>query len=114
MRSELAIIVAVVLTLSACGRKESDPVTADSAGTGTAPAPNAGFDYTCTDGATFNARIDRGNVLLTMNGSTLTLPPDTSASGAHYSAEGTTFIATGREATLIKAGEKTRTCETKQ
>ena len=113
MRSEIQMVVAFALLLSGCGKKESDAETADSASPGAPPAANTGFDYACADGLTFNARIDRGNVLLTIDGNTITLPPDTTASGAHYTAEGTTFIATGREATLIRAGEKTRTCETR-
>lgn len=101
----LSILALAVLT--SCGRKEPEQAA-------TAPAENRGFDYTCTDGLKFNARIDRGNVLLTLDGKTLTLPPDTSASGAHYSGEGVTFIAQGREATLIRSGENARSCNTPQ
>lgn len=111
MRHEITILVAVAVLASGCSQQEAEPEMSDSTA---APATSkAGFDYTCADGSTFNARIDRGNVVLTIDGNTLTLPPDTDAAGAHYAVEGTTFIATGREATLIRAGEKTRTCETK-
>lgn len=113
MRVETTIVLAVAMMLSACGKKESESAsTADGAAATTSTAA-AGFDYTCADGKSFNARIDRGNVLLTVDGQTLTLPPDTNASGAHYSGEGVTFIASGHEATLIKSGEPARTCQTK-
>jgi membrane-bound inhibitor of C-type lysozyme len=113
MRREILVIVATALSLSACGRQESDSATADGAASAAPAAASTGFDYTCSDGKTFNARVDRGNVVLTIDGQTLTLPPDANASGAHYSGEDTTFIATGKEATLIKAGETARTCQTK-
>ena len=113
MRFEIPIAVALALLLGGCGKNESDAPASDSTAAGAPPAANTGFDYTCADGSTFNARIDRGNAVLTIDGTTVTLSPDASASGAHYASEGTTFIATGREATLIRAGEKTRTCETK-
>ncbi len=110
MRQAIVLLFLTTAVLSGCERKQSaSEGTADSAAV---PAGNAGFDYTCTDGTKFNARIDRGNVVLSFNGQELTLPPDTNASGAHYSGEGTTFIASGRDATLIRSGENARTCNT--
>ncbi|HMN43332.1 MAG TPA: MliC family protein [Povalibacter sp.] len=107
MRYIIALPVLSLLALTACERKQADNAAADSAAV---PAANAGFDYTCTDGVKFNARIDRGNVVLTIDGKTLTLPPDTNTSGAHYSGEGVTFVASGRDATLIRDGENARSC----
>jgi membrane-bound inhibitor of C-type lysozyme len=111
MRQAIALLFLTTTALMGCDRKESAPeATADSAAVAT--TGNAGFEYTCTDGTKFNARIDRGNVILSLNGQDLTLPPDTNASGAHYSGEGTTFIASGRDATLLRSGENARTCNT--
>jgi membrane-bound inhibitor of C-type lysozyme len=110
MRQAIALLFLTTVVLTGCDRKESAPeATADSAA---ATTGGSGFEYTCTDGTKFNARIDRGNVILSLNGQELTLPPDTNASGAHYSGEGTTFIASGRDATLIRSGENARTCNT--
>lgn len=108
MRIVPLISVLTILVVAGCGRKESEQTGAAAA----APATNAGFDYTCTDGSKFNARIDRGNVILTVDGQQHTLPPDVNTSGAHYSGDNLTFIAHGKDATFIRVGERVRECQT--
>ena len=54
------------------------------------------------EGLSFNARIDKGNALLTLEGKTLTLAPVEGAFGAQYAGEDVLFIARGNEATLTR------------
>ena len=77
------------------------------------PAPYTGYDYTCADGVTFNAKLDKGNALVTIDGKTSTLTPASGASGAQYTGEGLTFTARGDEATLVRDGETPKSCKTK-
>ena len=76
------------------------------------PAANNGFDYACADGVGFNAKIDKGNALLTIDGKTATLAPVEGALGAQFAGEGLTFIARGDEAMLVRDG-KTLSCKAK-
>ena len=109
MRYAISLCVMAMILATGCGRKQVEQgASADSA----APTVNAGFDYACTDGVKFNARIDRGNVILTVDGQEHTLPPDVNTSGAHFSGDNMTFIAQGKEATLIRGGESARSCQT--
>jgi membrane-bound inhibitor of C-type lysozyme len=77
------------------------------------PAPYTGYDYTCADGVTFNAKLDKGNALVTIDGKTATLTPASGASGAQYTGEGLTFTARGDEATIARDGETPKSCKTK-
>lgn len=104
----LCTLMIVSVSLASCGKKEPAP----DATTAAAATPYAGFDYTCTDGVKFNARIDRGDVVLNIDSKEYRLPADTNTSGAHYTGEGITFIAQGKEATLIRSGENARSCAT--
>jgi membrane-bound inhibitor of C-type lysozyme len=77
------------------------------------PAANNGFDYACADGVSFNAKIDKGNALVTIDGKTATLPPVAGAFSAQYAGEGLTFIARGDEATLVRDGKAPQDCKVK-
>jgi membrane-bound inhibitor of C-type lysozyme len=77
------------------------------------PAPYNGFDYACADGVSFNAKIDKGNALLTIDGKTATLTPVAGAVGAQYAGEGLTFIARGDEAMLVRDGQAPQSCKAK-
>jgi hypothetical protein len=116
-----AIAILVILSL-ACSRDESghtdsvaepDAPAAGEPGAAPLPAGNAGHDYVCADGLTFNARIDKGNAVLTLEGKTLTLAPVEGASGAYYTAEDVTFVAMGPEAMLARAAGALQTCKAK-
>lgn len=120
----LSVIAIQLCFVLACSRNESAQTSgADATGTaaGTAsepgaaplPAGNAGYDYVCGDGLTFNARIAGGNAILTLEGKTLTLAPMEAASGAHFSGEGATFIAMGEQAMLALPGRGLQTCKAK-
>jgi membrane-bound inhibitor of C-type lysozyme len=74
--------------------------------------PYTGYDYDC-GGVTINAKLDKGNALLTIDGKTATLSPVPGAAGAQYAGEGLTFTARGDEATLERDGESPRSCKTK-
>ena len=78
-----------------------------------APAkPYAGIDYDCGGGTSFNAKLDKGNALVTLDGKTATLAPS-SGIGAMYAGEGLTYIPRGEEATLIKDGQAPQNCKAK-
>jgi membrane-bound inhibitor of C-type lysozyme len=77
------------------------------------PAGNDGHDYGCDDGISFNARIDKGDAVVTLDGQTTTLHPVEGASGAQYGGEGLTYIAQGAEAMLVRDGQKTLHCTAK-
>jgi len=96
------------VVLASCGKKEAtQDATADAAN-----RPYTGFEYSCTDGLKFSARIDKGDVVLTVDGQEHRLPADTNTSGAHYSGDNFTFIAQGKDATLIRGAESARSCST--
>jgi membrane-bound inhibitor of C-type lysozyme len=134
-------VVTVVLALSvlcfACSREEAKPPAATTPAAPAEPAPAAapappteaaappteaaapvvsaadGHDYTCDDGFAFNARIDKGDAVVTYEGTSKTLKPAEGSSGAHFAGEGVTFIAQGNEAMLLRDGEKVRHCTAK-
>lgn len=107
-RSAIFLTLMTAVALGGCGKKEPPAdASADAAG-----RPYSGLDYTCTDGVKFNARIDKGDVVLTLDGQEHRLPADTGTSGAHYSGDNFTFIAQGKDATLIRGTENARSCST--
>jgi membrane-bound inhibitor of C-type lysozyme len=92
------------------------PAAAGASGeseTAAVSAPYAGHDYSCPDGVSFNARLDKGNALLTMDGKTLTLAPVKGAYDAQYSGEDVLFTARGSEAMLTRGSGPTVTCQAK-
>jgi membrane-bound inhibitor of C-type lysozyme len=94
----------------------AEPVAAaPEAAPGPAPMPaaNNGFDYACADGVSFNAKIDKGNALVTIDGKTATLAPVEGAFSAQYAGEGLTFIARGDEAMLVRDGKAPQDCKAK-
>ena len=109
-RHAICATAMAAVVLASCGKKESTQDTGATADT--ANRPYTGFDYSCTDGLKFNARIDKGDVVLTLDGQEHRLPADTNTSGAHYSGEDFTFIAQGKDATLIRGTENARSCST--
>ena len=125
MRAPYVLLTLAACVLVACSRSEdaenaaatgdegADPAaTAEpEGGTQVAAAPYVGHDYTCSDGATFNARLDKGNTLVTLEGKTLTLAPVPGAFDAQYEGEGMMFTARGDEATLIRGGGVMVTCK---
>jgi membrane-bound inhibitor of C-type lysozyme len=124
MRLAFVLAVTALCLAPACSREEAPtaaaaPETAASepppvsAGAPPFPAANAGHDYACADGTSFNARIDKGNAVVTVEGNTLTLAHSEQAAGATYSAEGMTFVARGSEAYLARAGSPTVVCTAK-
>ena len=117
----LSLTAIPLCVMSACSRsedstREGSPAEPTAAEEPSQSAPlrsgNAGHDYTCGGGLTFNARIDRGNAILTLEGKTLTLAPVEGASGARFAGEGATFIAMGGEAILSREGSAAMTCKT--
>jgi membrane-bound inhibitor of C-type lysozyme len=121
-------VVSVLLTLAACvlvacSRSEDSETAAAPADDGAAAAAGAeaggtqvaanyvGHDYTCSDGVTFNARLDKGNTLVTLEGKTLTLAPVAGAFDAQYAGEDVLFIARGNEATLVRGVGPMVTCK---
>ena len=120
MRLAFVLAITVLCLAPACSREEAPtaaaPETAPapvSAGAPPFPAANAGHDYACADGTSFNARIDKGNAVVTVEGNTLTLAHSEQAAGATYAAEGITFVARGNEAYLARAGSPTVVCTAK-
>ena len=130
----LAILGLVTLSALGCSRREeaaapaagaapaapaaaSEPSAAAPAAepdVSAAPAkPYTGYDYTCADGLSFNAKLDKGNAMVTIDGKTSTLTPSAGGSGAQYTGEGLTFIARGDEATLARDGQAPQSCKTK-
>ena len=87
--------------------------TVSESETAAVSAPYTGYDYICPDGLSFNARIDKGNTLLTLNGKTLTLAPVKGAYDAQYSGEDVLFVAHGNQATLTRGSGPTVTCQAK-
>jgi len=119
--THVTLPAACLVVLLACGKSEeaAPPAAPEAAApdvTATAPqvaAANHGHDYACGDGLAFNARIDKGNALVTLEGKTLTLAPIQGATSAQYAGEGVTFIARGNEAVLVREGEPLRNCTAK-
>lgn len=123
MRSTiLSSLAASGLLLIACSRAEETkpeaaaPSPAPAAAVSEpapqpAPAEYVGFDYLCPDGVKLNARLDQGNMAVTVDGKTSTLSPTPGAAGAHYSGEGIIFIAQGEQAMFAREGEPPRTCK---
>lgn len=121
------VLALVALSVLACSRKEeaAAPATsgaAEPAAAATAPepevsaappAPYTGFDYACADGVSFNAKLDKGNALVTIDGKTAILTPVEGALGAQYAGEGLTFIARGDEAMLVRDGQPPQSCKAK-
>jgi len=124
MRRVLVSLVLVSGTLAlGCSRSEQTnaaPAPAESAApaapaepVSAAPAkPYTGVDYDCGGGVSFNAKLDKGNALVTIDGKTVTLNAS-SGIGAMYAGEGLTYIPNGEEATLIKDGQAPQTCKAK-
>ena len=77
-----------------------------------AAKPYAGDDYVCPDGVKFNARLDKGNLALTLDGKTLNLTPTEGSYAANYSGEGVTLVAQGDHALLTREGQPTQDCKT--
>jgi membrane-bound inhibitor of C-type lysozyme len=67
----------------------------------------------CAEGLSFNARIDKGNALLTLEGKTLTLAPVAGAFGSQYAGEDVLFIARVNEAMLTRGNGPLMTCMAK-
>jgi membrane-bound inhibitor of C-type lysozyme len=118
----LSSLAASGLLLIACSRAEEAKPEAAAPPSAPAPAVSApapqpapveyvGFDYLCPDGVKLNARLDKGNMAVTVDGKTMTLAPTPGAAGAHYSVEGIIFIAQGEQAVFAREGEPTRTCK---
>ena len=119
-----ACILAICLVSGACSREEAAPApgatdsgaaAAPAIGAGSPPAPagNRGHAYACSDGSTLNARVDKGKIVLGIDGQTLTLSPTPGASGARYSGEGISFLAQGEQAVFAREGQKPLTCTAK-
>jgi len=118
----LALVTAVLAF--GCSRSEKAEAPAAPAappGEGGAPAepvsaapakPYAGIDYDCGSGVSFNAKLDKGNALVTIDGKTATLAP-ASGVGSMYAGEGLTYIPNGAEATLIREGQAPQSCKAK-
>ena len=87
--------------------------TTSESETAAVSAPYTGHDYSCPDGVSFNARLDKGNTLLTLGGKTLTLAPVQGAYDAQYSGEDVLFVARGNEAMLTRGSGPTVTCMAK-
>ena len=81
--------------------------------TATVSAPYTGHDYSCPDGVSINARLDKGNTLLTLAGKTFTLAPVKGAYDAQYSGEDVLFVARGNEAMLTRGSGPMVTCKAK-
>jgi len=77
-----------------------------------AAAPYAGENYVCPDGVKFNARLDKGNMALTLDGKTVTLAPTEGSYAANYSGEGVSLVAQGDHALLTRDGKATEDCKT--
>jgi membrane-bound inhibitor of C-type lysozyme len=124
MRSRIQTLALVALIAFACSKKEetaapavpgegNEPVSAAPPSAPSEPMkPYTGYDYDC-GGVTINAKLDKGNTLVTIDGKTATLSPVSGAAGAQYSGEGFTFTARGDEATLERDGEPPRSCKAK-
>jgi membrane-bound inhibitor of C-type lysozyme len=125
MRIESIVLTLALGALVACSRSDDSDTAAQSGdaesaeagtageagGTQVASAPYVGHDYTCSDGVTFNARLDKGNTLVTLEGKTLTLTPVKGAFDAQYEGEGVMFTARGDQATLVRAEGLSVTCK---
>ena len=124
MRVAYVLPVLAACVLVACSRSEESDTTAatgdegaaatgsEAEAGGTQVAANyVGHDYTCSDGVTFNARLDKGNTLVTLEGKTLTLAPVAGAFDAQYAGEDVLFIARGNEATLMRGAGPMVTCK---
>jgi len=120
MRAPYLLLILAAGALVACSRSEDsenagapgdEAATAETAGGTEVAVAYVGHDYTCSDGATFNARLDKGNTLVTLEGKTLTLAPVPGAFDAQYEGEGVMFTARGNEATLIRSGGVMVTCK---
>lgn len=129
MRLESIVFTLAMCALIGCSRSEdsenagqaADSESGAPAAAGTADESRGtevavayvGYDYTCSDGANFNARLDKGNTLLTLDGKTLTLTPVKGSFDAQYEGEGVMFVARGNEATLMRASGPSVTCKAK-
>lgn len=120
MRFPSVVLVLTACFVVGCSRSEDSekavaPESDASGATGAVQvaARNLGHDYVCAEGLSFNARIDKGNALLTMEGKTLTLAPVAGAYGAQYAGEDVLFIARGNEATLARGNGHPMTCKAK-
>jgi membrane-bound inhibitor of C-type lysozyme len=125
MRVSIVLPILAACALFACSRSEDSSTTAAPGDEGAAaPAEAAaqaggtqvatayvGHDYTCSDGVTFNARLDKGNTLVTLEGKTLTLAPVAGAVEAQYAGEDVLFIARGNEASLMRGSGPLVTCK---
>lgn len=115
MRLPSVVFALTACLVVACSRSEDAPESDAPGATGAVQvaAVNSGHDYVCAEGLSFNARIDKGNALLTMEGKTLTLAPVAGAFGSQYSGEGVLFIARGNEAMLTRGNGPLMTCKAK-
>lgn len=86
---------------------------ASESGTAPVSAVYSGHDFSCPDGLSFNARLDKGNTVLTMDGKTLTLAPVKGAYDAQYSGEDVLFVAHGNQVMLTRGSGPTVTCMAK-
>jgi len=117
-------VLTLFLLSGACSREEgaappgASPAAGPAAeaadsGSPAVAAANAGHDYACADGSQINARLDHGNIALSLGGQTLTLSPVQGASGAQYAGGGVTFIAQGEQAMLSRDGARPVRCTAK-
>lgn len=119
MRLPFALLALTTCLIVACSREDSQNAAAPESdapgatGAVQVAAVNAGHDYVCEQGLSFNARIDKGNALLTLEGKTLTLAPVAGAFGSQYSGEDVLFIARGNEAMLTRGNGPLMTCKAK-
>jgi len=117
MRLPSVVLALTACLVVACSRSDDseNAVAPESAAPGAVQvaAVNSGHDYVCAEGLSFNARIDKGNALLTLEGKTLTLAPVAGAFGSQYAGEGVLFIARGNEAMLTRGNGPLMTCKAK-
>jgi membrane-bound inhibitor of C-type lysozyme len=120
MRLPSVVLALTACLVVACSRSEDsekaaapEPNAPAAAGAVQVAARNLGYDYVCAGGLSFNARIDKGNALLTLEGKTLTLPPVAGAFGAQYAGDDLLFIARGDEAMLTRGNGPLMTCKAK-
>ncbi len=123
MRLPFVVLALTACLVVACSRSEESgsstepgsaaPESPTGASAVQVAASYSGHDYVCAGGLSFNARMDKGNALLTLEGKTLTLPPVAGAYGAQYAGDDVLFIARGDEAMLTRGNGPLMTCKAK-
>jgi membrane-bound inhibitor of C-type lysozyme len=69
--------------------------------------------YTCADGTSFSARIEREHAVVTLQENTFELAHSEQAAGPQYSGEGITYLVQGNDAILERAGAPAVRCSGK-